>query len=143
MDDAKSSRKRKRITDLSVDLTGTKFGQLRRVLQELRPYVLEVLRSPDYQNSRSAPIVRQGTKQLKELCKQLRAETMLLAKQKKASDPPLAVKENWEESSIKKQMEVEVEGPISVDDLGPPLVGCSPHGWNFILVRNLPGKSMV
>ena len=42
MDDAKSSRKRKRISDLSVDLTGTKFGQLRQVLHELRPYVLEV-----------------------------------------------------------------------------------------------------
>ena len=42
MDDGKSSRKRKRISDLSVDLTGTKFGQLRQVLHELRPYVLEV-----------------------------------------------------------------------------------------------------
>lgn len=42
MDDTKSSRKRKRINDLSVDLTGTKFGQLRQVLHELRPYVLEV-----------------------------------------------------------------------------------------------------
>eukprot|EP00250_Pteridium_aquilinum_P006070 c16055_g1_i1 orf=202-633(+) len=143
MDDGKSSRKRKRISDLSVDLTGTKFGQLRRVLQELRPYVLEVLRCPDFQNSRSAPLVRKGTKQVREICKQLRQETVMLAKQKKVGDPSLTVKEGWEESNIKKQVKVEMDAPIFVDDPGPSLVGCAPVGWNFILVRNLSGKSIA
>ncbi|KAI5071731.1 hypothetical protein GOP47_0013982 [Adiantum capillus-veneris] len=138
MEDGKSIRKRKRTTDLSVDLTSTKFGQLRRVLQELRPYVLEVLRSPDFQNNRSSPLVRKVTKQVREICKELRQETMMLAKQKKASDTSAAAKEGYEESTIKKQQVI--DAPIYVDDPGPSLVGCAPVGWNFILIRNIPGK---
>lgn len=143
MDDGKSIRKRKRFNDQSVDLTGTKFGQLRRVLQELRPFVLEVLRAPDFQNSRSVPTVRKGTKQVREICKQLRQETMLLAKQKKVGDPSSAATESLEESSMKKQVRAEIESLIFADDPGPSLVGCAPVGWNFILVRNLSGKGII
>lgn len=138
MDDPKSSRKRKRIADPSVDLTGTKFWALRRVLQELRPFVLEVLRTPDFYNSRGFPVIRQGTKQVKEYCKQLRAETMLLAKQKKVNEGPSIIKENGEDPTARKRL----EGPIFVDDPGHALVGCSPEGWNFILFRNSSSKDV-
>eukprot|EP00249_Psilotum_nudum_P005457 c18895_g1_i2 orf=388-795(-) len=127
MEDAKVSRKRRRISDVDVDLSDTKFGAVRRLLQELRPYILEVIASPDYYNCRATPIVRKGIKQVKEFCKQLRAETVLLAKQKKASDGL--------EDHINKRRQEEV--PIFIDDPGDnPLVGGSPYGWNFILFRN-------
>lgn len=67
---------------------------------------------------------------------QLRTETMLLVKQKKLSEVPATGKETMEE---KRQVKIEVEAPISVDDPGPSLMGCSPSGWNFILVRNQSG----
>ena len=81
-------------------------------------------------------LVSTGIKQVKELCMQLRTETMMLAKQKKSSEVPPTVKDNMEEISAKKQVKVEAEAPISVDDPGPSLMGCSPSGWNFILVRD-------
>lgn len=85
-------------------------------------------------------MVRKGTKQVREICKQLRQETMMLVKQKKASDPSSGVTESLEESSMKKQL---MDAPIFADDPGPSLVGCAPAGWNFILVRSLSGKGIV
>ncbi|KAH7439319.1 hypothetical protein KP509_04G055800 [Ceratopteris richardii] len=136
MDDGKSTRKRKRTTDISVDLTNTKFGQLRRALQELRPYVLDLLRSPDFQNNRSSPLVRKGINQVRNICKELRQETMVLAKQKRPADASIVGKEDHEEPGVKKQAKLVNDAPIFVDDPGPSLVGCAPAGWNFILVRS-------
>ena len=64
---------------------------------------------------------------------------MMLAKQKKSSEVPPTGKETIEDTNAKKQVKVEAEVPISVDDPGPSLMGCSPPGWNFILVRNQTG----
>lgn len=118
-----------------VDLHDSKYAQIRSLLRDLRPAFIEILRAPDYRNGKSAFEIRRGMKNMIELCKQLRTETVNLGKNKRSLDGIPAAGENMDDHSNKRQK----------DDTSHEtyLVGGSPVGWNFVMFLKTEKKSMA
>lgn len=118
-----------------MDLHDSKYAQIRSLLRDLRPAFIEILKAPDYRNGKSAFEIRRGMKNMMELCKQLRTETVNLGKNKRSLDGIPAAGENMDDHSNKRQR----------DDTSNEtyLVGGSPVGWNFVMFLKTEKKSMA
>ncbi|KAG6549283.1 hypothetical protein Mapa_009269 [Marchantia paleacea] len=81
MEPQKPAAKRKKRQVISAS-TAT-FTELQKILQEMRPYTLQVLRTPYYRNCKAARNMRRGMRQIRDLCKQVRIETVSLGKRNK------------------------------------------------------------
>ncbi|OAE18792.1 hypothetical protein AXG93_2396s1450 [Marchantia polymorpha subsp. ruderalis] len=100
-DDGEGRRRRKPKATVEVNST---FTELRRLLQEMRPSTLQtdksivssqgnrnvlvhqVLRTPYYRNCKAARNMRKGVRQIRDFCKQVRLETVMLAKKKQGEE---------------------------------------------------------
>ncbi|KAJ7562303.1 hypothetical protein O6H91_03G063200 [Diphasiastrum complanatum] len=67
-------------------MDASKYTQLEQAVQEMRADTLQILRTPYFHNCKATRTIRQVLRQVGELCKQMRAETVLLAKQKRPSE---------------------------------------------------------
>ncbi|KAL2653056.1 hypothetical protein R1flu_021184 [Riccia fluitans] len=74
-----AKRRRKPKPTVEVDST---FTELKRLVQEMRPSTIQVLRTPFYRNCKAARNMRKGVRQIRDFCKQIRLETVLLSKKK-------------------------------------------------------------
>ncbi|KAG6557431.1 hypothetical protein Mapa_000702 [Marchantia paleacea] len=82
-DEGEGRRRRKPKATVEVNST---FTELRRLLQEMRPSTLQVLRTPYYRNCKAARNMRKGVRQIRDFCKQVRLETVMLAKKKQGEE---------------------------------------------------------
>ncbi|CAM6092967.1 unnamed protein product [Calypogeia fissa] len=82
-DGADGRRRRKPKAIVEVKST---FTELRRLLQEMRPSTLQVLKTPYYRNCKAARNMRKGVRQIRDFCKQVRLETVMLAKKKQGEE---------------------------------------------------------
>eukprot|EP01018_Ginkgo_biloba_P034152 Gb_28032 [translate_table: standard] len=119
----------------NVDLQDSKYAQIRALLKDLRPSFIEILKAPDYRNSKPALDVRRGMKQMMELCKQLRAETVSLGKNKRPFDGTPTAGENVDDHGNKRHKDDTTRETY--------LVGGSPLGWNFIMFIGTGKKSLA
>ncbi|CAN0824790.1 hypothetical protein LINGRAHAP2_LOCUS216 [Linum grandiflorum] len=106
-----NSRKRGLETD-SRTRSGN-YLKLRAVVREIRPHLLEVIRTADFRSCKGAHEIRERLKVVMELCKQLTAENGRNTKSRFA-----AVGENGVET----------------------IVGASAFGWNFITYPDSGGE---
>ncbi|MBA0796361.1 hypothetical protein Gohar_007135 [Gossypium harknessii] len=141
---------KKRSLDNCNDFKNSKFFKMRRLLKDLRPHFIDVLRTPDFRNSKAANEIKENMKLLVELYKQVMAETVPIEKCNNAAvNQPVpsesGMKQNPEEqpqlvkpaissennafrssSVLDKQQSENGEAP------GSYIVGGSAFGWNFI-----------
>jgi hypothetical protein len=125
-----------------------RFAQLEQALQEIRVNALQVLQTPYYRNCKAARNIRRvGMRVMRELCKQIRSETVLIGKERKHS-------EKGGDGNAPKRRKIgtpsESKVPASAPAAAPAapvattttttaadaVVGGSPAGVNFVLVTN-------
>nr|PNR36673.1 hypothetical protein PHYPA_022524 [Physcomitrium patens] len=64
--------------------TGTcRFAELEQAVHEIRLNTLLVLKTPYYRNCKAARNIRRGMRVIRELCKQMRSETVTIGKERK------------------------------------------------------------
>ncbi|KAK9103613.1 hypothetical protein Sjap_020867 [Stephania japonica] len=94
------------------------------LVKELRPHFIEVLRSPDFRNSKAAQEIRQQTKLILDICEQITSGTIPLEETRKREKKPTSRSEYLGNGRGQ-------QGPV---------VGGSNFGWNFIMY---PGGDAV
>ncbi|CAN4097412.1 unnamed protein product [Withania somnifera] len=142
---------RKRPLDTSK-LQNSPYYKMRHIVKDLRPHVIEVLRTPDFRNCKAATEIRQQLNLLMDLYKEVMKETI---SPEAARDAPglqnasVDIKEGEKPSEQQKDMKsppeigasTKPEGdssqkPQAEDDAvqvtGTYVVGGSAFGWNFI-----------
>ncbi|KAH6779872.1 hypothetical protein C2S52_011109 [Perilla frutescens var. hirtella] len=130
------SRKR----PLQHEIQDSPYYKMRALLKDLRPHFIEVLKTPDFQNSKAADDIRQGMKLLMDLYKEMTEKPMKL---EKCSNGDIANAKKPEEH----QQDVKREDDPLLDDVmsvPPPdsqvqgtfIIGGSAFGWNFITYRS-------
>ncbi|KAK5812586.1 MACPF domain-containing CAD1 -like protein [Gossypium arboreum] len=141
---------KKRSLDNCNDFKNSKFFKMRRLLKDLRPHFIDVLRTPDFRNSKAVNEIKENMKLLVELYKQVMAETVPIEKCNNAAvnqqvpsesgmkqnpeeqpqlvKPAISSENNAFQSSsvLDKQQSENGEVP------GSYIVGGSAFGWNFI-----------
>ncbi|XP_031128454.1 uncharacterized protein LOC116030364 [Ipomoea triloba] len=133
-------------------LQSTPYFKMRAIVKELRPHVIEVLRSPDFRNCKAATEIRQQLNLLMDLYKETTAEAPPLPKklknaaeghnllgdtqdgQKPVEKPPperQSAKPSEDKPVLSENLSPSQQ---TVDDLdqGTYIVGGSAFGWNFV-----------
>ncbi|XP_019190207.1 PREDICTED: uncharacterized protein LOC109184626 [Ipomoea nil] len=150
-------------------LQSTPYFKMRAIVKELRPHIIEVLRTPDFRNCKAATEIRQELNVLMDLCKVMAAETTAPEKPKnategrtlldniedrrkpgsfhqnmKAAEKPLSERPSMKPSEDHKTISSESlsSNQHTVDAIaqGTYIVGGSAFGWNFIAY---PGTTTV
>ncbi|KAK8587987.1 hypothetical protein V6N12_022448 [Hibiscus sabdariffa] len=125
------------------------YFKMRLVLKDLRPHFIEVLWTPDFRNCKAADEIKEKTKQLVELYKQmiasvekssnapggqtLQGETRM--KQEPQEQPQVIKPTPAVSSKNKTSQSSSVSGKPQAEDGEAPgtyIVGGSAFGWNFI-----------
>ncbi|KAJ8540043.1 hypothetical protein K7X08_026432 [Anisodus acutangulus] len=137
---------RKRPLDISK-LQNSPYYKMRLIVKDLRPHVIEVLRTPDFRNCKAATEIRQQLNLLMDLYKEVMEETV---NPEAAKDAPVNIKDGEKPSEQQKDMKPPPENGASAkpegdssqkqkagdDDgvqvTGTYVVGGSAFGWNFI-----------
>ncbi|XP_073388278.1 uncharacterized protein [Physcomitrium patens] len=124
------SRKRRQ---QSVAAGFSRFAELEQAVQEIRSNALQVLKTPYYRNCKAARNIRRvGMRVIRELCKQMRSETVTIGKERKKR----------RDGSIAASMRRKLGGPAEPAVVHPLIpsasvsgidlaVGSSPSGVNF------------
>ncbi|KAJ4835234.1 hypothetical protein Tsubulata_051031 [Turnera subulata] len=130
---------RKRRLDATAQIQESSYYKMRAIVKEIRPHILQILRTPDFQGCKEAHEVQESKtpdhinylvelKLLVELCNQMTAETV--SNSKTASEgQPFSVDN---EAGQKQQGQVQEQAPEHGESLGKFIVGGSAFGWNFI-----------
>ncbi|PKA59440.1 hypothetical protein AXF42_Ash019594 [Apostasia shenzhenica] len=127
----------------------TKYFKIRSIINDLRPFFVEVLQTPNFRESKAAHEIQTRLKTMEDLTKQLRNETgSALNSHETCLEQPLSgsVKEEVVENQcdgekkpmklqqeLKKEELVELVNVIEKEFPDPFLVGGSPIGWNFLV----------
>ncbi|KAL3369051.1 hypothetical protein AABB24_009712 [Solanum stoloniferum] len=142
---------RKRPLDISKS-QNSPYNKMRLIVKDLRPHVIEVLRTPDFRNCKAATEIRQQLNLLIDLYKEVMEETVNpeVAKdapgaqissvdimdeekpseqQKDTKPPPESEASVKPEGDSSEKQEAEDDG---VQGTGTYVVGGSAFGWNFI-----------
>ncbi|KAK4352879.1 hypothetical protein RND71_028397 [Anisodus tanguticus] len=136
---------RKRPLDLSK-LQNSPYYKMRLIVRDLRPHVIEVLRTPDFRNCKAATEIRQQLNLLMDLYKEVMEETI---NPEAAKDAPVNIKDGEKPSEQQKDMKPPPENGASAKPEGDSsqkqqaaedgmqvtgtyVVGGSAFGWNFI-----------
>lgn len=150
---------RKRPLDTSKSLNSP-YYKMRLIIKDLRPHVIEVLRTPDFRNCKAATEIRQQLNLLMDLYKEVMEETI---NPEAAKDVPggqnssVDIKDGEKPSEQQKDMKpppesgalAKPEGNLSekqqaeddmVQGTGTYVVGGSAFGWNFITYNS--GKAI-
>lgn len=152
---------KKRQLDL-VHLQSTPYFKMRAIVKELRPHIIEVLRTPDFRNCKAATEIRQELNVLMDLCKEMAAESTPAPNKSKNTveglKPPSIAPQNTKTSekppppppppTTTKPPEDKVVPPrnpaqwhyAEANAKGTYRVGGSAFGWNFIYY---PGGTAV
>ncbi|PIM99961.1 hypothetical protein CDL12_27534 [Handroanthus impetiginosus] len=132
------SQSRKRPFDESTAKTQkSRYYKLHAGLKDLRPHIIEVLKTPDLRNCKAASDFHEGVKLIKDLCKDIVEENIELDKRSKptehsSSDILNGQKPTNPQQDVKpaeKTQPKELSGHLPH---GTYIVGGSAFGWNFI-----------
>ncbi|CAK9190136.1 unnamed protein product [Sphagnum troendelagicum] len=110
-----------------------RFAELEQALQEIRVNALQVLKTPYYRNCKAARNIRRvGMRVMRELCKKMRSETVLIGKERRLGDRG----GGGDVSAPKRRRigtpaEPKVPATVATADA---IVGGSPAGVNFVLM---------
>ncbi|XP_024393776.1 uncharacterized protein [Physcomitrium patens] len=109
----------------------SRFAELEQAVQEIRLNTLLVLKTPYYRNCKAARNIRRGMRVIRELCKQMRSETVTIGKERKEKGDGSAAKRRKIGGAAEPAGNPSVvSGSASAD----PVVGGSPAGVNFVLL---------
>ncbi|OIS95703.1 PREDICTED: uncharacterized protein LOC109235192 [Nicotiana attenuata] len=129
--------------------TSTPYYKMRLIVEDLRPHVIEVLRTPDFRNCKAATEIRQQLNLLMDLYKEMMTETV---NPEAAKDAPGAqpmsvdIKDGEKSSEQQKDTKPPENGTSAKTEAnssqkqqagdnvvqGSYVVGGSAFGWNFI-----------
>ncbi|KAF8017134.1 hypothetical protein BT93_H2357 [Corymbia citriodora subsp. variegata] len=129
----------------------SKYFKMRAVLGDLRPHFIEVLRTPDFRNSKAAEEIRKQVKFLMDLYTQITGNSVPEVQPSAAENrngqkvPDSKSKEHPEQRSSKPSDSKPFQSGFSSekqrpDEDGKFIVGASAFGWNFV---TLPGNEPV
>lgn len=124
---------------------------MRAVLSDLRPHFVEVLRTPDFRNCKSAEEIRKQVRLLMDLYTQMTGNSVPEVQPSAAENrngqkaPEFKSKEHPEQRSSKPSDNKPFQSGFASekqrpDDDGKYIVGASAFGWNFI---TFPGNEPV
>ncbi|CAK9146997.1 unnamed protein product [Ilex paraguariensis] len=152
----------KRLLDKVSHFQNSSYYKMRAVVKDLRPHFIEVLRAPDFQNCNAASEIKEKTKFLMDLYKEMTAEPVTIEKCKNAPEgQPLSGEiedgqkpgeQHQHVKSIDQPPSVRVDKPVLSTNIakkqrcedvrmqGTYIVGGSAFGWNFI---TYPGTKAV
>ncbi|XP_068646412.1 uncharacterized protein [Aristolochia californica] len=132
------------------------FFKIRKIVKDLRPYFIEVMHAPNFQESKAADEILKQMQNMMELTKQLQMELKEIENSKKPTEHqhPLAGESNTE-SMERKQEDKQTRPPLHEKSAQKPdkelkveaaalggtyVIGGSPLGWNFTM---FPGTFSV
>ncbi|CAH8336796.1 unnamed protein product [Eruca vesicaria subsp. sativa] len=121
-----SSRGRKRGLEGKIKIENSNYYKIRLLVKDLRPHVLEVLRTPDFRNCKAAIEIQDKMKLLLQLYQEMIGQTPKREKTTNTTHSSLsngkAVTPTPEPSTVNKH-----------NSLGDDtIVGGSAFGWNFV-----------
>ncbi|KAL1217107.1 hypothetical protein V5N11_021446 [Cardamine amara subsp. amara] len=134
-----SSRGRKRTLEGNLQIENSNYYKMRLLLKDLRPHVLEVLRTPDFRNCKAAIEIQEKMKLMLQLYQEMigespkrekTAKTESLSNGKAIYQTPQTTELKSSETSY-----VQTEKHNSNGDgvkVGDTVVGGSAFGWNFV-----------
>ncbi|XP_060213299.1 uncharacterized protein LOC132640638 [Lycium barbarum] len=149
--EAPKTQNRKRPLDISK-LQNSPYYKMRLIVKDLRPHVIEVLRTPDFRNCKAATEIRQQLNLLMDLYKEVMEEAINPEAAKDGpgtQDASMDIKDREKPSEHQKDMKPSPENGASAkpdgdsspkqevgdDDgvqvTGTYVVGGSAFGWNF------------
>ncbi|CAH9063492.1 unnamed protein product [Cuscuta epithymum] len=146
-------------------LQSTPYFKMRAIVKELRPHIIQVLRTPDFRNCKAATEIRQELNVLMDLCKEMAAQRATAPTQSKngaeglkpssvtnqnmksaekppaPSERPASLMKPCDDKGVTSSGSLSLK-PRTVDAIanGTYIVGGSAFGWNFIVY---PGDAMV
>ncbi|CAK9857708.1 unnamed protein product [Sphagnum jensenii] len=109
-----------------------RFAELEQALQEIRVNALQVLKTPYYRNCKAARNIRRvGMRVMRELCKKMRSETVLIGKERRLGDRGGGDVSAPKRRRIGTPAEPRVPATVATADA---IVGGSPAGVDFVLM---------
>ncbi|XP_050375181.1 uncharacterized protein LOC126792755 [Argentina anserina] len=111
-------------------------SKIRALLRDIRPNVLEVLRTPDFQKCKAANEIQEQVKVLMELYKQMTPEALTAPKCNNVPEGQLssgALLEDELPSGVAGEKQQAEDG----QNRGTCVVGGSAFGWNFITFSSM------
>ncbi|KAF8379500.1 hypothetical protein HHK36_028936 [Tetracentron sinense] len=152
----------------NVDFHNSNYYKICTVIKELRPYFIEVLRTPDFRNCKAAHEIRKQMKLMMDLHKQMTMDTTSIGKCKNAPEGQPLPGESRGEQKLRERHQEEKPAEQPQSDLvleksveeklplpgnksakkkpedsripGLYVVGGSAFGWNFVMY---PGSKSV
>lgn len=116
----------------------SRFAELEQAVQEIRMNTLLVLKTPYYRNCKAARNIRRGMRVIRELCKQMRSETVTIGKERKEKGDSATKRRKLggaAEPALPGHHHQPAPGTPSGNNADiDPLVGGSPAGVNFVLL---------
>ncbi|KAM7261006.1 hypothetical protein ACFE04_026481 [Oxalis oulophora] len=125
-----SSRKKRQLNNNNNDdvkIEDINKFNMRLLITNLRPHIMEVLRTPDFRNCNSTRKIQQDLNTLRKLCKETAAVNNGVTQRPQSQLPDIKPAEHSGNVSKKQRTE---NGQL--DTLGSYIVGGSAFGWNFI-----------
>ncbi|KAK9910453.1 hypothetical protein M0R45_034414 [Rubus argutus] len=137
---------KKRPLDCDAHISNSTSFKIRAVLREIRPHVLEVLRTPDFQKCKAANEIQEQVKLLMDLYKQMTAETLSAPRCNDVPEGQLLSGANLQDTRVSATLsELKFPSGISGEKQqaedgqikGAYVVGGSAFGWNFITFSSM------
>ncbi|CAA7026105.1 unnamed protein product [Microthlaspi erraticum] len=139
-----SSRGRKRALEGNRQMEKSNYYKMRLLLKDLRPHVLELLRTPDFRNCPAAIEIQQKMKLMLQLYQEMIGDTNTPKREKTAKSESLSNGKAIDQTPQSSTTELRSSETISViqtekqssdgdgDKAADAVVGGSAFGWNFI-----------
>ncbi|EFH68305.1 hypothetical protein ARALYDRAFT_470101 [Arabidopsis lyrata subsp. lyrata] len=121
-----SSRGRKRALEANLQIESSNYYKMRLLVKDLRPHVLEVLRTPDFSNSKAAIEIQEKMKLMLQLYQEMIGES---PKREKTAKSESLSNGKATTTSVLRSSETSY---VNSDGDGDKVVGGSAFGWNFI-----------
>ncbi|XP_020977411.1 uncharacterized protein LOC107634996 isoform X2 [Arachis ipaensis] len=113
------------------------YYKIRALIRDLRPHFIQVIRTPDYKNSKESREIREQLKIVVKLYDDMKVEAVSLAKYKQ--DGQTQQEQQPQHMKSPEQIQVEITA-LAEEGQGTYVVGGSAFGWNFI---TFSGKEAV
>ncbi|KAG7595447.1 hypothetical protein ISN44_As06g000500 [Arabidopsis suecica] len=133
-----SSRGRKRALEANLQIESSNYYKMRLLVKDLRPHVLEVLRTPDFSNSKAAIEIQEKMNLMLQLYQEMigespkrekTAKSESLSNGKAIHQTPQSTTTSVLRSSESSYVQTDNHNS---DGDGDKVVGGSAFGWNFI-----------
>ncbi|CAH2039326.1 unnamed protein product, partial [Thlaspi arvense] len=127
-----SSRGRKRALEGNLQIENSNYYKLRLLVKDVRPQVLELLRTPDFRNCKAATEIQEKMKLMLQLYQEMIGETPKREKATKSESLPNGKATNQTPHHSTITTEVRSSETSSVQHNSDTVVGGSAFGWNFV-----------